>query len=96
MSVWVASRGRSAWNHRSECLAPGLDERSGETDFAKSEGLRVGYLHPPYWGCEDDYGRALFSRERFKDLAGLLRGLKGRFILSLNDLPEVRDCFFGM
>lgn len=54
------------------------------------------YFDPPYWGCEDDYGRALFSRERFEDLAGLLRGLKGRFILSLNDLPEVRDCFAGM
>lgn len=23
-------------------------------------------------------------------------GTKGRFILSLNDLPEVRDCFAGM
>lgn len=54
------------------------------------------YLDPPYWGCEDDYGRALFSRERFEDMAGLLRGLKGRFILSLNDLPEVRECFAGM
>lgn len=54
------------------------------------------YLDPPYWGCEDDYGRALFSRERFEDLAGLLRGLKGRFILSLNDRPEVRECFAGM
>ncbi|MBC2834681.1 hypothetical protein H7F16_04135 [Gemmobacter straminiformis] len=54
------------------------------------------YLDPPYWGCEDDYGRTLFSRERFEDLAGLLRGLKGHFILSLNDLPEVRECFAGL
>lgn len=54
------------------------------------------YLDPPYWGCEDDYGRTLFSRERFEDLASHLRGLKGRFILSLNDRPEVRECFAGM
>ncbi len=53
------------------------------------------YLDPPYWGCEDDYGRAVFSRERFDEMAGLLRGLKGRFILSLNDLPEVRATFVG-
>lgn len=53
------------------------------------------YLDPPYWGCEGDYGKVLFSRERFVDLAGALRGIKGRFILSLNDLPEVRETFAG-
>ena len=53
------------------------------------------YLDPPYWGCEGDYGKALFSRDRFQDLSTALRALKGRFILSLNDLPEVRDCFAG-
>lgn len=51
------------------------------------------YLDPPYWGCEDDYGRALFSRDRFVELASQLGALKGRFILSLNDLPEVRETF---
>ena len=51
------------------------------------------YLDPPYYGCEDDYGLALFSRDRFVDLAEQLARLKGRFILSLNDLPEVREIF---
>jgi DNA adenine methylase len=51
------------------------------------------YLDPPYWGCETDYGKALFSRERFEEMADLLAGLKGRFILSLNDVPEVREIF---
>ena len=51
------------------------------------------YLDPPYFGCEGDYGRALFTRDRFEDLAGQLGGLKGRFILSLNDVPEVREIF---
>lgn len=51
------------------------------------------YLDPPYWGCESDYGRALFERADFERLAALLEGVKGRFILSLNDVPEVRDTF---
>lgn len=51
------------------------------------------YLDPPYFGCEDDYGKALFSRDRFVDLAEQLARLKGRFILSLNDVPEVREIF---
>ena len=51
------------------------------------------YLDPPYWGCEGDYGRALFSRERFEEMAAVLAGLQGRFILSLNDVPGVRETF---
>lgn len=51
------------------------------------------YLDPPYWNCEGDYGKDLFKRDDFTALADLLKGLKGRFILSLNDVPEVRDLF---
>jgi DNA adenine methylase len=51
------------------------------------------YLDPPYWGSESDYGRALFSRDQFDLLSDALRGLKGRFILSINDVPEVREMF---
>jgi DNA adenine methylase len=51
------------------------------------------YLDPPYWGSETDYGRDMFEREDFERLASLLRELKGRFILSLNDIPEVRETF---
>jgi DNA adenine methylase len=53
------------------------------------------YLDPPYWGCEGDYGRHLFSREDFERLAELLRGLSGRFLMSLNDVSEVRRIFAG-
>ena len=53
------------------------------------------YLDPPYWGCEDDYGKAMFARADFARLAQLLAGIKGRFIMSLNDLPEVRQTFAG-
>jgi DNA adenine methylase len=50
------------------------------------------YLDPPYWGCEGDYG-PLFARSDFEALADQLARLKGRFLLSLNDVPEVRATF---
>ena len=53
------------------------------------------YCDPPYWGHETDYGRGLFAREDFARMEAALRGLKGRFILSLNDRPEVRELFGG-
>lgn len=51
------------------------------------------YLDPPYYGCEKDYGKNMFSREEFSLMANLLKNLNGRFILSLNDRPEVRKIF---
>jgi DNA adenine methylase len=51
------------------------------------------YLDPPYWGCEGVYGKELFSREDFTRLAALLRGIRGRFLMSLNDHPGVRGVF---
>ena len=53
------------------------------------------YLDPPYYGCEADYGRDLFDRSQFEVMADQLRGIDGKFILSLNDHPEVRRIFAG-
>ncbi|MFN3469788.1 MAG: DNA adenine methylase [Novosphingobium sp.] len=53
------------------------------------------YLDPPYYGCETDYGRDMFQREEFEVMADMLRTIRGRFILSLNDHPEVRRLFDG-
>lgn len=50
------------------------------------------YLDPPYWGNESDYG-AQFKREDFHVLLCVLERLQGRFILSINDKPEVRELF---
>lgn len=50
------------------------------------------YIDPPYYGCENDYV-VKWPRDRFTELATLLNGLKGRFILSLNDRKEVRSIF---
>lgn len=51
------------------------------------------YLDPPYHGSEGDYGRDLFGRDQFAVMAERLRNLKGRFILSINDVPEIRELF---
>ncbi|MBK1868236.1 DNA adenine methylase [Aestuariivirga sp. YIM B02566] len=51
------------------------------------------YLDPPYWGSEDDYGRKIFGRGDFQALADILAGLKGMFLLSVNDRPELREIF---
>lgn len=53
------------------------------------------YLDPPYFGSEGDYGADLFDRGQFALMAAQLRSLKGRFILSINDHPEVRQIFAG-
>lgn len=53
------------------------------------------YLDPPYHGCEGDYGKGMFGREEFEQMAEQLRGIEGRFILSINDRPEVRRIFAG-
>jgi DNA adenine methylase len=53
------------------------------------------YLDPPYYGSEGDYGRDLFDRTQFEPMAEQLLGIKGRFLLSLNDHPEVRRIFAG-
>ena len=51
------------------------------------------YLDPPYLGTEHFYGRGLFERAEHAELADRLKRLQGRFILSLNDHPEVRGLY---
>lgn len=51
------------------------------------------YLDPPYYGTEGYYGRGMFDRTEFEAMADVLAGLKGRFILTLNDHPETRRIF---
>lgn len=51
------------------------------------------YLDPPYWGSEDYYGKALFSRDEFGRLAAQLGEIKGRFVMSINDVPEICETF---
>ena len=50
------------------------------------------YIDPPYWGTEGYYD-APFTRDDFGRLKAALTDLQGRFILSINDRPEVREMF---
>lgn len=53
------------------------------------------YLDPPYWGGEKDYGPGVFNPADFAALAGQLRAIVGKFILSINDTPATRAIFAG-
>ncbi|MBI5075641.1 MAG: DNA adenine methylase [Nitrospirae bacterium] len=51
------------------------------------------YIDPPYFNCEDYYGKGIFSKEDFGTLRDLLGRIKGKFILSLNDTSQVREIY---
>lgn len=51
------------------------------------------YLDPPYWNSENDYGKGIFDKFDFQNLADILKNVQGKFILSLNDVPEIRNIF---
>jgi DNA adenine methylase len=53
----------------------------------------LAYIDPPYWGTEDYYGPGLFSEADYEVLRGLLEGLEGSFIMTLNDCPQAREMF---
>ncbi len=53
------------------------------------------YIDPPYYGCEKDYGEGIFSREDFGRLRNQLDGIDGKFIMSINDVPEIKTIFKG-
>ncbi len=52
------------------------------------------YLDPPYWGTEG-YG-VDFGLEQYALMADLAKSIKGRMIVSVNDIPEMRQAFSGL
>jgi DNA adenine methylase len=52
------------------------------------------YIDPPYYGVKGLY-RFDFSHAQFEELAERLRTIKGKFLLSVNDHPELRRIFKG-
>ncbi len=53
------------------------------------------YIDPPYWDCEDVYGKGIFSKADFTALRDQLATLKGKWLVSINDVPEIRALFKG-
>jgi len=51
------------------------------------------YLDPPYWDCEDYYGKGIFSKQDFSTLKDMLMGIQGRFIMSINDAKPIRELY---
>ena len=51
------------------------------------------YLDPPYFNCEGDYGKDIFDRSQYKIMARVLKKLKGKFLLSINNVPEINVIF---
>lgn len=80
-----------------ERLAGVVIEQLGYAEFIRRYDTpgTVFYLDPPYWGCEEDYGQDVFGPPDFARLAVQLATIRGRFLLSINDRPAVRETFAG-
>jgi DNA adenine methylase len=52
------------------------------------------YCDPPYLGAENLYA-AQFEKEAHERLAGILKKIKGRFILTYNDHPDIWSLYEG-
>lgn len=50
------------------------------------------YLDPPYWKAPH-YNHNITRIEEFQEMGRILKGLKGRFILSINDHPDIWEVF---
>jgi DNA adenine methylase len=52
------------------------------------------YCDPPYWGTEG-YG-VDFGIEQYTRMAELAGSIKGKMVISVNDIPEMRKAFVGL
>jgi DNA adenine methylase len=52
------------------------------------------YLDPPYWQTEG-YG-VPFGIEQYQVMAQIMRSMKGKAILSINDHPDIQKTFSGL
>ena len=51
------------------------------------------YLDPPYWDCEEVYGKGLFAKADFELLRDCLQKVEGKWLMSINNVPEIRALF---
>jgi DNA adenine methylase len=52
------------------------------------------YLDPPYYNCPV-YKHNFYKKEDYIEMSAVLRNLAGKFVLSINDVPEMRQAFAG-
>lgn len=53
------------------------------------------YCDPPYWNCENDYGKGLFDKTDFTLLRDTLANCQGQWLVSINNVPQIREMFKG-
>lgn len=53
------------------------------------------YIDPPYWDCENDYGKGLFNKTDFERLQHVLKDTQGQWLISINNVPQIRQLFDG-
>lgn len=51
------------------------------------------YIDPPYWDCENDYGKGLFGKTDFERLRDVLINCQGQWLISINNVPQIRTLF---
>lgn len=78
-----------AWLRLSQVMIECLDFRDLIPRYDREHTLF--FLDPPYWkfNCYEHN----FAEKDFYDLAEVLAGIKGRFLMTINDTPEVREIF---
>lgn len=54
----------------------------------------LAYMDPPYFGTEG-YG-VPFGLQEYTHMAELMRSIKGRAVVSVNDIPAMREAFAGL
>ncbi len=54
------------------------------------------YVDPPYFGCENYYAKGEgFGKGDHERLADILKKVTGKWLLSYNDVPEIRELYGG-
>ena len=53
------------------------------------------YVDPPYWDCEDVYGEGIFGKPDFELLRAALTKVQGKWLVSINNVPQIRALFAG-
>lgn len=51
------------------------------------------YIDPPYWDCENDYGKGLFTKDDFIKLRDILTQCQCKWLVSINNVPQIRELF---
>jgi len=79
----------SAWQRLAQVTIECLDFRKLLPKYDRK--ATFFFMDPPYWNIPGY--RHDFETQDFIDLAEILVTLKGRFLMTINDTPEIREIF---